>query len=125
MTGQYSYVDPLGSLVIVKYTADENGYLETREVRTNFLTIKAKPKKPAPPPRRVAPKADSNLVAKIIARLTPFIKETVNNSLTTRQAAQPLPVVSQATSKSSIFGDNGTNRITVDTPNYNFDKFLS
>ena len=28
--GQYSFVDPLGTLIIVKYIADENGYSETR-----------------------------------------------------------------------------------------------
>ena len=88
VTGQYSYVDPYGSLIIVKYTADEGGYTETREVQENFLTISEKPKrpvvttpKPTQPPRRPAPSNNSDLVAQIIAQLTPFIKQTVSNSL--------------------------------------------
>lgn len=149
VTGQYSYVDPLGSLIIVKYTADDNGYQETREVQQNFVSIRVKPKnpndrvvtvvavKPKPAPVRPAPQPenDSNLVARIIAQLTPFIKQTVTNSLgaktTTRQVVavqqpivQSVPVVSQVTSTSSLFGANGENRITVETPNYNFDKIL-
>merc|ERR1711981_1118859 len=85
VTGQYSYVDPLGNLIIVKYTADENGYQETREVQAGFVTIRAKPVKKtvvavAPPaPRPQPPKRnDADLVAKIIAQLTPFIKTTVS-----------------------------------------------
>lgn len=95
VVGQYSYVDPFGSLIIVKYTADENGYSETRESQENFVTIRAKPKKeiaivdaPRPAPsvleqRTPAPQTDSNLVANIIAQLIPFIKESVSNSLET------------------------------------------
>ena len=88
--GQYSFVDPLGTLIIVEYIADENGYSETRKSQKNFVAIRAKPKKeiaivvaprPTPQPRRPPPQSDSDLVAKIIAQLTPFIKETVNNSL--------------------------------------------
>lgn len=150
VTGQYSYVDPLGSLIIVKYIADDNGYQETREVQANFVSIRAKPKKdfvavtpvavkPQPLPVRPAPKpqSDTNLVAKIIAQLTPFIKQTVTDSLgsrttTTRQVVavqqpvvQAVPVVSQVSSTSSLFGADGENRITVDTPSYNFDEILS
>jgi hypothetical protein len=144
VTGQYSYVDPLGNLIIVKYTADENGYQETREVQAGFVTIRAKPVKakkevvvvaaprPAPPP---APKRnDADLVAKIIAQLSPFIKTTVSNSLGARshtrvvQVQQPVvkvvPAVTQVSSTSSLFGTDGENRITVDTPNYNFDEIL-
>ena len=86
VTGSYSYVDPNGSLITVTYTADENGYNETREVQEKFVEISEKPKrtttpKPTQPPRRPAPSNDSDLVAKIIAQLTPFIKQTVSNSL--------------------------------------------
>ena len=95
VTGQYSYVDPLGSLITVKYTADDvNGYTETREVQENYLTIRGQPEKPvapvvpkprpSPPPRRPAPQSNSNLVAQIIAQLTPFIKQTVTDSLGAR-----------------------------------------
>ena len=82
VTGQYSYVDPLGSLIIVKYTADDNGYQETREVQEGFVSIRAKPVKkvvvaqpalPKPAPRPLpVPKRDNSvdLVAKIISQLT-------------------------------------------------------
>ena len=148
VSGQYSYVDPLGSLITVRYTADDNGYQEIREVQEGFVSIRSKPvkkeivvAKPAPPkpaPRPVSvPKKENNvdLVAKIISQLTPFIKTTVSDSLGARQTTsrvvsvpqtvvQPLPVVTQVTSTSSLFGEDGENRITVDTPNFNFDKIL-
>ena len=141
----FSYVDAHGSLVTVEYTAGVNGYQETREVQAGFVTIRAKPvkaKKPvvvAPPPRPAPPPPkrnnDADLVAKIIAQLTPFIKTTVSDSLgarsqTTRvvQVQQPVvkavPAVTQVSDTISLFGNDGENRITVDTPNYNFDKIL-
>ena len=83
--GEYSYVDPLGHLITVVYTANaEDGYSETRSVQENFIQIRAKPvtrvveQVPAAVP-------SSDLVARIIARLTPFIKETVATTLTARQ----------------------------------------
>ena len=139
VTGQYSYVDPYGSLIIVKYTADDvNGYQETREVQEGFVTTRwKKPEapKPAPKPRPAPKRPNVDLVAKIISQLTPFIKTTVSDSLGARQAStrvvsvprtvvQAVPVVSQVTSTASLFGEDGENRITVDTPNFNFDKIL-
>ena len=151
VSGQYSYVDPLGSLIIVKYTAGDDGYQETREVQQGFVSIRAKPAKkevvvaaPRPAPRPVprpapARSSDSNLVAQIIAQLTPFIKTTVSDSLGARQrstsrvvavqqpvvqAVRAVPVVTEVKSTQSLFGVDGENRITVDTPNYNFDKIL-
>merc|ERR1712128_118137 len=41
--GSYSYVDPLGSLIIVTYTAGAEGYQETREIQENFVTINQRP----------------------------------------------------------------------------------
>merc|ERR1712029_432501 len=43
VTGTYSYVDPLGSLIVVTYTAGAMGYTETREVQPNFVTIRERP----------------------------------------------------------------------------------
>merc|ERR1712210_118811 len=43
VSGRYSYVDPLGSLIVVTYTAGPMGYQETREVKENFVTIRARP----------------------------------------------------------------------------------
>lgn len=98
--GTYSFVDANGSLVTVKYTAnDVDGYNETREVQENFVTIKALPVakvapayKPAPrpaprpqPPVRqvtsVASSSNSDLISRIISQLTPYIKTTVTDAL--------------------------------------------
>jgi len=90
VTGEYSYVDPLGSLITVTYTADEDGYREERKSEPNFIAIRnapivpaPKPVAPQPKPARPAPKPETNddLIAKIISQLTPFIKTTVSNSL--------------------------------------------
>merc|ERR1711892_1230392 len=41
--GSYSYVDPLGSLITVTYTAGSEGYQETRQIQENFITINQRP----------------------------------------------------------------------------------
>merc|ERR1712106_684556 len=41
--GSYSYVDPLGSLITVTYTAGSEGYQETREIQEFFVTINQRP----------------------------------------------------------------------------------
>ena len=90
--GEYQYVDPNGSLVVVTYTAGPDGYSETRTVEENFIAIRASPVKkveevvePAPQPIRPRPVVQQDnsedLIAKIISQLTPFIKTTVSNSL--------------------------------------------
>ena len=106
-----SYVDANGSLVTVEYTAGVNGYQETRTVQEGFITIRprepkptvtipaaprpvvtrpvqpARPVRPAPTPAPApAPENDDDLVAKIIRQLTPFIRDTVSNSLQANQA---------------------------------------
>merc|ERR1712001_273856 len=87
VTGEYSYVDPLGSLITVKYTADENGYQETRSVEPNFIAIRNAPIVEKPKPVAVRPKpapkpsTNDDLIAKIIAQLPPHIKNTVTSSL--------------------------------------------
>merc|ERR1711997_1021939 len=97
ITGESSYVDPLGSLITVKYTAGPDGYQETRSTEPNFVAIRnapiiEKPEVVPPKPAPVRPKpfvkpapakeeSNEDLIAKIIAQLTPFIKSTVSNSL--------------------------------------------
>ena len=51
VTGEYSYVDALGQLVAVTYTAGAMGYTETREITPNFVEIRARP---APAPAAVS-----------------------------------------------------------------------
>merc|ERR1712066_678970 len=43
VTGIYSYVDPLGSLITVKYTAGAMGYTEERTEQPNFVSINPRP----------------------------------------------------------------------------------
>ena len=132
VNGEYSYVDPNGALVTVRYTAnDVDGYTETRDVQENFVEIRAKPvvtqiveARPAPPPP--PPASNTDLVARIIAQLTPFIRETVSTTLTSQQqvrVAPPVvvqPPVQTVTSVESRFGAGGINNIRVETPEYQF-----
>merc|ERR1712168_1776412 len=135
--GEYSYVDPLGNLVTVKYTAnDVDGYSETREVQENFIQIRAKPTKKVVSTASVeassSGSSDSDLVARIIAQLSPFIKETVSSSLSARQQATvvvpapvpvaiaPQPVAVAASAVQSRFGTGAGNNIRVETPEYTF-----
>jgi len=153
--GQYSYVDANGALVTVKYTAnDADGYSETREIQENFVQIKSLPVttktagvdtnsvalRPAPRPARPAAAAgNSDLVARIISQLTPYIKTTVTETLSSRQSVaapavavqtyEAVPAVSYSSGSSvssgsssveSTFGVSGTNNIQVDTPTYQF-----
>ena len=57
VTGEYSYVDPVGALITVTYIADENGYREERKSQANFVQIRAQPVvrvvEPAPRPAPV------------------------------------------------------------------------
>jgi len=151
VNGQYSYVDANGALVTVKYTAnDSDGYTETREIQENFVQLKSLPVtktvetnsvalRPAAAPRPAAG-GNSDLVARIISQLTPYIKTTVTETLSSRQSAAPaavavqtyeaVPAVAYSSSGSSIssgsssvestFGVSGTNNIQVDTPTYQF-----
>merc|ERR1712168_1051287 len=140
VSGQYSYVDALGNLVTVKYTANDiDGYSETREVQENFITIRAKPVKKEVVTTSVveakSSSSSSDLVASIIAQLTPFIKDTVATSLNAQQqvtvVAQPTPVVTQvlavdplpvvsSSAVESRFGTGVGNSIRVETPEYTF-----
>lgn len=106
----------------MKYTAGPDGYQETRTSEANFIAIRAQPAKtvvepvvtpvvkpapvqvfvrPTPAPARPPPQKEESsedLIAKIIAQLTPFIKNTVSNSLgaratTTSFVRQPAPAL--------------------------------
>jgi hypothetical protein len=144
VTGEYSYVDPLGSLIVVKYTAGPDGYAETREAQSNTITIRAKGDKPAvapagaiavvpaarPRPVPVAPvvteapaaQSNEDLIAQIIAQLTPFIKSTVSSSLGSSASTVTETVRSaQPQVLTNVFGrSGGNNNVRVATPNFDF-----
>jgi len=164
VNGEYSYVDANGSLVTVKYTAnDADGYQETRDVQEGFVQMRysgegagaavavapkpaARPA-PRPAPRPVQAAGNSDLVARIISQLTPYIKTTVTETLGSRgkpapvvavtrpvAIAAPVPAVpvssvsSASSGSSSIegrFGVDGQNTINVETPEYQFLANLS
>jgi len=148
VSGEYSYVDPLGHLITVTYTAnDVDGYSETRVVEENFIQIRAKPVKKVVKKVVEAKSSDSSdLVARIIAQLSPFIKETVATTLSAQQtvavvepapvdpvvavvepaavvaevvAVDPVPVVA-STAVEARFGTGAGNNIRVETPEYQF-----
>jgi len=84
--GKYSYVDPLGNLITVTYTAGPEGYAEQRSIEAGFVQIRNAPVVPVQQvvERVVASNtgsSDKDLVATIISQLTPFIKNTVSTSL--------------------------------------------
>ena len=154
VTGQYSYVDANGALVTVVYTAGVDGYQEERTVQEGFIEVRARPAPtaapkpvtrapapaPTPAPRPVRPAApvqnnDDDLVARIIAQLTPFIRDTVSNSLSSQASApapQPAPAaprrvavaapapVPAASGVEGVFGVGGANNVRVESPDFKF-----
>ena len=73
--GEYAYVDPKGTLITVKYTAnDVDGYMETREEQEGFIQVNNGSARPSS-------SSNSDLVAKIIAQLKPHISTTVNDAI--------------------------------------------
>ena len=143
-------------LVTVTYEAGPGGYTENRVVQDGFVEIRARPVKiaepapapapvtqrPTPRPRPVTTPAppppppqntDSDLVARIIAQLTPFIRQTVTSSLNSQTSApaapaptpirQPVAVPAAAPAASSltgVFGETGANNVRVNTPDFDF-----
>ena len=74
--GEYAYVDPKGTLITVKYTAnDVDGYMETREEQEGFIQVNGSAG------ARPSSSSNSDLVAKIIAQLKPHISTTVNDAI--------------------------------------------
>jgi len=137
VNGEYSYVDSLGHLITVIYTAnDADGYSEIRKVQENFIQIRAKPVKKEVSTTIVENKSSgsSDLVARIIAQLSPFIKETVATTLSAQQqvaVVEPAPVVSRVVAVEPVpivtrnvvdatFGTGTGNNIRVETPEYQF-----
>ena len=136
------------------YQAGPAGYTETRTVQDGFVQIRARPVKAAPAPvpvrrpaptpapvRRPAPTPapvqnnDSDLVARIIAQLTPFIRDTVSSSLQSgapapapapvpaaprRPAPVPAPAPQPAGSIAGVFGVDGGNNVRLTSPDFNF-----
>ena len=130
-------------MYLIPYRADNDGYREERNVQDGFVQIRSRPVKrvqpvpapaptrrpviqttpPPPPPRN----NDSDLVARIIAQLTPFIRETVSNSLNTPAPAPrpnvpaPAPARPTASGTQDIFGLSGESNVRVNTPDFGFE----
>jgi len=132
--GEYSYVDPTGTLITVTYTAGVDGYQETRSAQPNFVTIRARPV--VRPVVQEASSSDSDLVGNIINQLTPFIKGSVSSSLGSDSSAAAAPAVRRTVvaaapaqpvariaaadgSTSAIFGDSPKS-VAVESPNFAF-----
>jgi len=134
VSGEYSYVDPTGTLITVTYTAGVDGYQETRSAQPNFVTIRARPV--VRPVVQEASSSDSDLVGNIINQLTPFIKGSVSSSLGSDSSAAAAPAVRRTIvaaapaqpvarvaaadgSTSAIFGDSPKS-VAVESPNFAF-----
>merc|ERR1719352_2125616 len=84
LTGTYSFVDPRGALITVKYEAGPEGYSETREEKLGFLEIRSKPTRVAPaPPAKVD---QATLIQRILAILQPQIGSAVSSAIQARKA---------------------------------------
>ena len=120
VVGEYSYIDPSGALVKVNYTADNDGYHVDRHVQDGFVdpsfvvpiqTVQAVTTNPnryttaRPPTTPVVQEistgilnnnesnsgnSDYDLVARIIAQLTPHIKQSVSTSLHSKSGINSL-----------------------------------
>merc|ERR1712211_153198 len=113
VTGSYQYVDPLGSLIVVTYTAGPQGYSETREIQEGFVQIRSRPdRKSAVTTSTSFTSGSSNrfsttsskssssinsadLVAAVLSQVQPLISKTVNSAVSSsssRFSARPAPV---------------------------------
>merc|ERR1711935_430291 len=122
VTGEYSYVDPFGSLITVTYIADSNGYREERKSQPNFVQIRALPAaaarvvvpQPAPVRRVVVPKPAPAPVRRVVVaapvrRIVPA-------------AVVPAPIVREVVNVekvANIFGRGGSNNVKFSSPDSN------
>merc|ERR1711981_532691 len=95
LSGSYSFIDATGALVTVDYTAGVNGYAETRSKEAGKVTMKAVPAWDGPlagveePSGAVSvakgatssSSSQSDLIAQILAALTPQINSAVAAAL--------------------------------------------
>merc|ERR1712212_102593 len=127
VTGSYQYVDPFGSLIIVRYTAGAGGYSETREIKPSFVKIRSQPARsqltsnaaqqqalpapiPAPTPLRLL---DAPAPPRPVTRVVPV-------------APAPLPAAPEANSRAAgsivdIFGSGGDFNVRFNTPSFNIE----
>ena len=87
VTGEYSYVDALGQLVAVTYTAGPMGYTETREITPNFVEIRARPA-PAPAAAAAVSSSQTTSSAGFSGSASGF--SSGGGSVTTVQQAAPI-----------------------------------
>ena len=79
----YSYVDPTGAIVTVKYTAGVDGYQETRERQEGAVKINPAPVAVAQPTGATAGAGldTAAIIAQVLAALRPTIQSTVNQAV--------------------------------------------
>ena len=84
VNGQYSYVDPLGSLVVVRYTAGPEGYTEQREIQHDFVQIRSKPVVASNTFTTVSSSSNNNnaFVDRVVSQVTPVVDEVVTTETT-------------------------------------------
>lgn len=75
--GTYSYVDPTGAIVTVRYTAGEQGYSETRERKAGAVNVRARPAAPTSGPGLDT----AAIIARVVAALQPAIQSAVSRAV--------------------------------------------
>merc|ERR1712129_675837 len=133
VTGEYSYVDPFGSLITVTYIADSNGYREERKSQPNFVQIRALPAaaaravipQPAPVRRVVVPAPAPAPVRRIVpaAPVRRVVAAAPVRRVVPAPAVVPAPIVREVVNVekvANIFGTGGSNNVKFSSPDSNF-----
>ena len=89
LKGEYSYLDPVGSLIIVKYTVgvDGNGYSEKRRIIKNYgsekgsVTVSAQPGSGSITTTTTTTTSTSTVVSRIIVQLKPTIITVIRTTV--------------------------------------------
>ena len=122
VSGEYSYVDPFGDLITVRYTADENGYSETREVSKGFVQIRSRPATAS----RTVVAAAAPVVSRIVVASDPVVRRIATAAAPVAAPAVVRTVTTSSSNSnggvSSIFGTGGSNSIRFTSPDTTYDS---
>ena len=115
-------MDPFGDLITVRYTANENGYSETREVSKGFVQIRSRP---AAASRTVTAAAPAPVVRRPVVAAAPVVRRIVTAAAPVATPAVVRTVTTSSSSSdggiSSIFGTGGANNIRFTNPDTSYD----